>query len=95
VLSCCEADREGFSRENIGTMWLHRYSVHSGVYNLVVDAGSMEARKRRRPAKIDRIDLEKMMRMLIRYHAVDEEVWIVVRVPSLEAEGRRQLHCEC
>ncbi len=84
VLSCYEAGREGF--------WLHRYLVHSGINNVVVDAASMEARKKRRRAKIDRIDLEKLLRMLIRYHAGDEKVWSVVRVPSVEAEDRRQLH---
>lgn len=36
--------------------------------------------------------LEKMLRMLIRYHAGDEKVWSVVRVPTVEAEDRRQLH---
>jgi transposase len=33
-----------------------------------------------------------MLRMLIRYHAGDEKVWSVVRVPNVEAEDRRQLH---
>jgi transposase len=55
VLSCYEAGREGF--------WLHRYLVHSGINNVVVDAASMEARKKRRRAKTDRIDLEKLLRM--------------------------------
>jgi transposase len=86
VLSCYEAGREGF--------WLHRYLIHTGIHNLVVDAGSMMARKKRRRAKTDRIDMEKMLRMLIRYHAGDEDVWSVVRVPSAGAEDRRQLHRE-
>ena len=86
VLSCYEAGREGF--------WLHRYLSNAGIQNFVVDAGSMMARKKRRRAKTDRIDLEKMLRMLIRFHAGDEDVWSVVRVPSVEAEDRRQLHRE-
>jgi transposase len=86
VLCCYEAGREGF--------WLHRYLVHTGIPNLVVDAGSMEARKKRRRAKTDRIDMEKLLRMLIRYHAGDEAVWSVVRVPGTGAEDRRQLHRE-
>jgi transposase len=86
VLCCYEAGREGF--------WLHRYLVHIGIPNLVVDAGSMEARKKRRRAKTDRIDMEKLLRMLIRYHAGDEAVWSVVRVPGAGAEDRRQLHRE-
>jgi transposase len=86
VLSCYEAGREGF--------WLHRYLIHHGINSLIVDAGSMEARKKRRRAKTDRIDMEKMLRMLIRYHAGDKAVWSVVRVPSVDAEDRRQLHRE-
>jgi transposase len=84
VLCCYEAGREGF--------WLHRYLMHHNIYNLIVDAGSMESRKKRRRAKTDRIDMEKLLRMLIRYHAGDEAVWSVVRVPSAGAEDRRQLH---
>jgi hypothetical protein len=83
VLSCYEAGREGF--------WLHRYLIDSGVGNVVVDAGSLEARKKRRrvtPAlaggarEADRVDLEKLLRMLIRFHAGDQDVWSVVRVPG-------------
>ncbi|MFQ5873643.1 MAG: IS110 family transposase, partial [Dehalococcoidia bacterium] len=76
------------------TGWLHRYLVHTGIQNVVVDAASMEIRKKRRRPKTDRLDLEKMLRMLIRYHAGDEKVWSVVRIPSVEAEDRRQLHRE-
>jgi transposase len=35
-----------------------------------------------------------MLRMLICCHAGDEAVWSVVRVPSVDVEDRRQLHCE-
>ena len=66
VLSCYEAGREGF--------WLHRFLLHAQIENLVVDAASMEIRRKRRRPKTDRIDLEKMLRMLIRYHAGDERV---------------------
>lgn len=92
VLSCYEAGREGFSRKDIGTMWLHRFLLYAQIENLVVDAASMEIRRKRRRPKTDRIDLEKMLRMLIRYHAGDKKVWSVVRVPDVEAEDRRQLH---
>ena len=84
VLSCYEAGREGF--------WLHRYLIHTGVGNVVVDAGSLEARKKRRRVKTDRVDLEKLLRMLIRFHAGDRDVWSVVRVPGTGVEDRRQLH---
>ena len=38
VLSCYEAGRDGF--------WLHRYLVHLGVKNLVVDSSSIEVNRR-------------------------------------------------
>jgi len=86
VLSCHEAGREGF--------WLHRYLVQGGVENLVVDAASMEVRRHRHRVKTDRVDLGKLVRMLVRYHLGDKETWSVVRVPSVEVEDRRQLHRE-
>jgi transposase len=55
VVSCYEAGRDGFSRKDIGTMWLHRYLVEAGVENLVVDSSSIEVNRRFRRAKTDRI----------------------------------------
>jgi transposase len=86
VLSCYEAGREGF--------WIHRYLLQGGVENLVVDAASIEVRRRRHRVKTDRVDLGKLVRMLVRYHLGDKRTWSVVRVPSVEAEDRRQLHRE-
>jgi hypothetical protein len=45
-----------------------------GVRNVVVDAGSLEARNKRPRVKTDRVDLEKLLRMLIRFHAGDQDV---------------------
>src|ERR1700679_988008 len=45
VISCYEAGRDGF--------WLHRYLVHRGIKNLVVDAASIEVKPRHRRAKSD------------------------------------------
>jgi transposase len=38
--------------------------------------------------------VQKLVRQLIRYWRGEQEVWRVVRVPSQEAEDRRQLHRE-
>jgi transposase len=86
VVSCYEAGRDGF--------WLHRYLTVLGVGNVVVDSSSIEVNRRFKRAKTDRLDLEKLLIMLIRYHSDEKKVWRVVRVPSVEEEDQRQLHRE-
>jgi transposase len=86
VLSCYEAGRDGF--------WLHRYLVATGIENLVVDSASIEVNRRAKRAKTDRLDVRKLLSMLIRYHNGEKKVWSVVHVPSVEAEDKRHLHRE-
>lgn len=40
----------------------------------------------------DRVDLAKLLRMLIRHHAGDQDLWGIVRVPGPGVEDRLQLH---
>jgi transposase len=84
VLSCYEAGRDGF--------WLHRYLVHEAVKNLVVDSSSIEVNRRARRTKTDRMDLGKLLSMLMRYDNGERKLWSVVRVPTVEQEDSRQLH---
>jgi transposase len=84
VKSCYEAGRDGF--------WLHRYLLAERVYNLVVDSSSIQVDRRAKRAKTDRIDVEKLLNMLIRYYNGEQKVWSVVQVPSVEAEDKRHLH---
>lgn len=86
VLSCYEAGRDGF--------WLHRYLVGQGIENMVVDSASIEVNRRAKRAKTDRLDVGKLVRMLVRYASGERKVWSVVHVPSPEAEDRRHLHRE-
>ena len=86
IVSCYEAGRDGF--------WLHRSLVHCGVANVVVDASSIEVNRRARRAKTDRVDVEQLLRLLIRYHHGEQRVWSVVHVPSVEEEDARRLHRE-
>lgn len=86
VISCYEAGRDGF--------WLHRYLTSIGVSNLVVDSASIEVNRRAKQAKTDRLDLDKLLTMLIRYQAGENKVWHVVHVPSAEVEDHRHLHRE-
>jgi transposase len=86
VHSCYEAGRDGF--------WLHRWLIAQGIDNIVVDSASIEVNRRARRAKTDRLDAEKLLAMLIRYHADEPRVWSVVRVPSPAQEDARRAHRE-
>jgi transposase len=86
VFSCYEAGRDGF--------WLHRYLTGDGIENVIVDSASIEVNRRQRRAKSDRLDVGKLLTMLLRYHAGEKRIWSVLRVPSLAAEDARQLHRE-
>ena len=86
VVSCYEAGRDGF--------WLDRYLLSLGVSNLVVDSASIEVNRRAKQAKTDRLDLDKLLTMLIRYQAGEKKVWHVVHVPSPGVEDNRHLHRE-
>ena len=86
VMSCYEAGRDGF--------WLDRYLESQGVKNVVVDSASIEVNRRFRRAKTDRLDVGKLLNMLIRYHPGEPKVWSVVHAPSVEVEDQRQLHRE-
>ncbi len=81
VRSCYEAGRDGF--------WPHRLLVMLGVRNLVVDSSSIEVSRRARQAKTDRLDGEKLLRMLLRYWGGERDLWHVVHVPTREREDAR------
>jgi transposase len=84
VMSCYEAGRDGF--------WLHRFLIAQGVNNQVVDSASIEVNRRKRRAKTDRIDVGKLLTMLVRAAQGERKVWSVVNPPSVEEEDQRQLH---
>jgi len=75
-------------------MWIHRYLEKHGIQNLVVDSSSIEVSRRARRRKTDKLDVNKLLAMLIRYHGGEQKVWRVVHVPSAAAENARQLHRE-
>ena len=81
VRSCYEAGRDGF--------WPHRWLTAAGVENLVVDSSSIEVPRRVRRAKTDRLDGEKLLRLLLRHWGGERGMWQVVRVPSRETEDER------
>ncbi len=81
VWSCYEAGRDGF--------WPHRLLTQLGVTNLVVDSSSIEVPRRARRAKTDRLDGEKLLRLLLRHGGGERGMWQVVHVPTREAEDAR------
>jgi transposase len=86
VVSCYEAGRDGF--------WLHRFVESLGHTNYVVDSSSLEVKRRAKRVKTDHLDLVGLLRLLMRFHSGEQQVWSVVHVPSPEAEDARQLHRE-
>jgi transposase len=86
VHSVYEAGRDGF--------WLHRFLQTHGVQNVVVDAASIEVNRRYRRSKTDKLDVQKLLTMLIRFVLGETRLWKVVRVPSTEDEVLRQPHRE-
>lgn len=84
VKSCYESGRDGF--------WLHRHLMSVGVENSVIDSSSIEVNRRRRRAKSDGLDVEGLLKLLIRQELGDKKIWSVVRVPSVQEEDRRHLH---
>lgn len=81
VRSCYEAGRDGF--------WIHRLLAAEDVDNVVVDSSSIEVTRRQRRAKTDRLDAEKLLRMLMRHWGGERDLWKVVHVPAREVEDAR------
>ena len=86
VVSCYEAGFDGF--------WLDRWLAGQGVENRVLDPSSIELPRRARRAKTDRLDLERLMRVLIRHDGGEPRVCSVVHPPSPEQEDARRLSRE-
>jgi transposase len=82
TVSCYEAGRDGF--------WLHHWLESVGVESFVVEPASIQVDRRARRAKTDRLDVEALLRMLVRWSGGERNVWRVCRVPSEEAEDLRR-----
>jgi transposase len=84
--SCYEAGRDGW--------WLHRWLIEQGIDNIVVDSASIEVNRRARRAKNDRLDGDKLLAMLLRWHAGERRLWSVLRAPTLDEEDARRVERE-
>jgi transposase len=86
VHSCYEAGRDGW--------WLHRWLLDQGIDNIVVDSASIEVNRRARRAKNDRLDGDKLLAMLLRWHGGERRLWSVLRAPTPEQEDARRVERE-
>jgi transposase len=48
----------------------------------VVDSASIEVSRRGKHAKTDRLDVEKLLTMLLRYHGGETRVWRPLAMPA-------------
>jgi transposase len=87
VHSCYEAGRDGSS--------IHWFLQSGGVHNVVVDPASIPVERRMRRRKTDRLDVELLLRHLVRHHLHGERgLWRVLRVATPEQEEQMRLHRE-
>jgi len=86
VVVCFEAGRDGH--------WIHRWLSAEGFEVLEIDSSSIEQPRRRKTVKTDRVDVEKLLDLLMRYANGYRRAFSVVRVPSQEAEAGQRLHRE-
>lgn len=86
VVSCYEAGRDGF--------WLHRWLTSVGVDNHVLSPSSIEVTQQAKRVKTDRVDVNKLMQLLLRWHGGERQAWREVRVPTVEQEDQRRLQRE-
>ncbi|HET6233915.1 MAG TPA: IS110 family transposase [Acetobacteraceae bacterium] len=86
IVSIYEAGLDGF--------WLHRWLETGGVESHVVDTASILGPPRRRNAKTDRIDGEKLLRSLAAWLGGEVGVCSMVVPPSVAQEDIRRLSRE-
>jgi transposase len=83
VVFCYEAGRDGF--------YPYRCLTELGHEVWVIDSASIELSRRRRQAKSDGVDLDKLMDLMQRKARGEAKALRIVRVPSPEAEDQRAL----
>jgi len=86
VKVCFEAGRDGH--------WIYRWLSAEGFTVFEIDSASIETPRGRKHVKTDRIDVEKLLDLLIRYCLGFRKAFRIVRVPSEEAEAEQRLHRE-
>lgn len=83
VVFCYEAGRDGF--------FPYRRLTELGHEVWVIDSASIEVSRRRRQAKSDGVDIDKLAELMQRQARGEPKALRIVRVPSQEAEDQRAL----
>jgi transposase len=83
IVSIHEAGLDGF--------WVHRLLQANGIESHVVDAASIAVERRKRRAKTDRIDVEKLLRTLMGWARGERKICSMVRSPSPQQEDERRI----
>ncbi len=86
VVICFEAGRDGH--------WIYRWLTSEGFEVLEIDSSSIETARGRKHVKTDRVDVVKLLDLLMRYCLGFHKSFRVVRVPPPEAEAAMRLHRE-
>ena len=68
--------------------------IEQGIDSIVVDSASIEVNRRARRAKTDRLDGDKLLAMLLRWHAGERRLWSVLKAPTPEQEDARRVDRE-
>lgn len=83
IITIQEAGLDGF--------WIHRALVKEDIESHIVDAASIATPRKRRHVKTDRVDGEKLLRVLMAYKRGEPRVCSMVRDISREDEDRRRI----
>jgi len=87
VVCCYEAGRDGF--------WIDRMLKQNGYENFVMDPASIEVPRRARKKKTDRLDVKKLLKILLRRELWGElDAFSVVCIPSKGQEAETRIHRE-
>lgn len=86
VVCCFEAGRDGH--------WIYRWLEAEGFEVYEIDSSSIETARGRKHVKTDRVDVDKLLDLLVRYCQGFRRAFRVVRVPTAEAEAGQRLHRE-
>ena len=86
VVCCFEAGRDGH--------WIYRWLVSAGFEVLEIDSSSIETARGRKHVKTDRVDVEKLLDLLLRYCLGFRQAFRLVRVPDEAVEAAQRLHRE-
>jgi len=86
VISCYEAGRDGF--------WVHRCLVSIGIESHIVEPASIQVNRKKRRAKTDRIDAQRIVSALMRFKAGDQFACRMIRIPDTEVEDVRNINRE-